>query len=1025
MRVRNRLMRTFSRTAVSVGLYLMYALWPGQASAMTPASYSITNLAVYESSTTTLSDGTAICTGLDLTAGSVNCGSDILAGGTYQFQVTVTNSGDTNGSPNNFDFLSAVGAADVVGGLTASSVSCGCGTNTDWTDSVASADLNCDAGTTCSVASGGGTAVFWYIVTLAGDAGSGSSTYFISDGSVTDSSGTVNFTVVTPDSDGELTSAAGVTEPIAISSIADTSGERVAVFDFTLTDGGTVDGLAMNVSEIVLNTSGTGTFSDITWQLNGSDASFVTGTVAAGTITFSGLSISIADGASETYTVYAYFSTSPASTEDDTFILSVDGDTDLTLSGGTTMGSTSAVTNGSGSTMDVAHTELSFTTEPPSTATTNTDFTGSVIVGGTDVNGNIDEDFSEDITIAAVLDSDKSPGNGTLSSTDSGGLTKSTTSGAATWTDLRYTTGEVINIQAESDTTYTVGVNSSAVTVSAPPLIVLEQSKSNTHTYLSPATSISATLNSTATSGNLLVTAIATDKDAGTYTVPAGFTMIQTYSGLSVSGALAYKVSDGSETAVSWSYTNSEESSVWIGEYSGTDATPLDVSTEADSNNVDTTSQSTGTTGSTAQDEELAVAILAIDSAQNATGRSWSNSFSEVEYVGSNSTAGLSVATKYLTATGTQTSTMSWDTVDQAYAAIATFLASSTRNLRIFSAANQSFTVGDSATAISMITVWEATTQGITAADDIRIQIPSSFNMTWDTSDTTATLGGTASGKVSTTVTYEDSGKTLVLNVTSDFASEDDLTVEGLSFASFSATSAADNLELVTGGSGTGVDATDSKTITIVNPSVSFQDGVLPDASYSGTRDTYINGSSTGTNYGTSTGLNIDGDAPETSLLFKWDLSAVPSGATITGVDILVTSSNDTSADYEIYECTRDWVETQATWNIYSTGNNWQTAGAQGANDRGSTVLGTFEINLNSPGSEFTFSLNADGVQLVQDWVDGVKNNYGIIIQDYAEADGGDVYSREDGTAARRPKLRVSYTPAEGRTRRTMTVIVF
>ncbi|MHC4500020.1 MAG: LamG-like jellyroll fold domain-containing protein, partial [Planctomycetota bacterium] len=85
-------------------------------------------------------------------------------------------------------------------------------------------------------------------------------------------------TILDVDNDGDLTSAAGVVEPVAISSIADTVGERVAVFDFTISDGGTSDALALGVSQIELNTSGTGTFTDLTWQLNGPDASYVTGT---------------------------------------------------------------------------------------------------------------------------------------------------------------------------------------------------------------------------------------------------------------------------------------------------------------------------------------------------------------------------------------------------------------------------------------------------------------------------------------------------------------------------------------------------------------------------------------------------------------------------------------------------------------------------------------------------------------------------------------------------------------------------
>ncbi|CAB1057424.1 Beta-galactosidase (EC [Olavius sp. associated proteobacterium Delta 1] len=269
------------------------------------------------------------------------------------------------------------------------------------------------------------------------------------------------------DSDGDLTASGTITEPIAISSIADTPGERVAVFDFSISDGGTADGLSLDVSQIVLNTSGTGTFSDITWQLNGPDASYVTGTVAAGTITFSSLSISVADGASETYTVYAYFSTSPTSTDGQTFILSVDGDTDLTVSG-TQMGTTSAVTNGTGSTMAVVHSQLVFSTQPPSSACVDTDFSGTIAVSATDVNNNVDQDFNENITISAVITVSHAAASGTLTSTDSGGTTKSPTNGTATWTDTKYDYEETIDIKAVSATTYTTGIYSTAVDFSCP-----------------------------------------------------------------------------------------------------------------------------------------------------------------------------------------------------------------------------------------------------------------------------------------------------------------------------------------------------------------------------------------------------------------------------------------------------------------------------------------------------------------------------------------------------------------------------
>src|SRR5438876_920971 len=151
--------------------------------------------------------------------------------------------------------------------------------------------------------------------------------------------------------------------------------------------------------------------------------------------------------------------------------------------------------------------------------------------------------------------------------------------------------------------------------------------------------------------------------------------------------------------------------------------------------------------------------------------------------------------------------------------------ASDSRSIQIVaptmaSAVNQSFTVGQPPTATAAITVTDAATPTVTAAGDLRIRIPATFNMTWNTALTTATLTGTGASKVAPTVSYEDGGKTLVLNVTTDFAANDQLVVSGLQYVSFTAPSAADNLELVVSGSGGGAATatTDSRTIQVVLP---------------------------------------------------------------------------------------------------------------------------------------------------------------------------------------------------------------
>lgn len=83
--------------------------------------------------------------------------------------------------------------------------------------------------------------------------------------------------------------------------------------------------------------------------------------------------------------------------------------------------------------------------------------------------------------------------------------------------------------------------------------------------------------------------------------------------------------------------------------------------------------------------------------------------------------------------------------------------------------------------AITTLTVTDFSTAEITSANDIRIRIPAGVQATWDTSDLTATLGGTASAKASGTVSYPDS-KTLLIDVTTNFANSDTLTIAGLSY---------------------------------------------------------------------------------------------------------------------------------------------------------------------------------------------------------------------------------------------------
>jgi hypothetical protein len=106
----------------------------------------------------------------------------------------------------------------------------------------------------------------------------------------------------------------------------------------------------------------------------------------------------------------------------------------------------------------------------------------------------------------------------------------------------------------------------------------------------------------------------------------------------------------------------------------------------------------------------------------------------------------------------------------------------------------------------------------ITAADDIRIKIPDDFNMLWANAHTEAVIDLSSAGAVSTTVSFANGDKTLVLNVTSDLTGGDVLTVSGLYFTALTAPSEADYLEMELGNDGVS-DYPDFRTIRILTTS--------------------------------------------------------------------------------------------------------------------------------------------------------------------------------------------------------------
>jgi hypothetical protein len=180
--------------------------------------------------------------------------------------------------------------------------------------------------------------------------------------------------------------------------------------------------------------------------------------------------------------------------------------------------------------------------------------------------------------------------------------------------------------------------------------------------------------------------------------------------------------------------------------------------------------------------------------------------------------------------------------------------------------------------------------------------------------------------------------------------------------------------------------------------------------------DTYISDVNPTTNYGTAAvlyvgELNVGANILRT--LIKFDLSSIPSGALINSATLSFYTTgdySDTDRTWAARRLKRDWVEAQATWNIYSTGNDWSTAGATHTDDSDLTNMGEATVANNLVnGSEIQFALTASEVQKM---IDGTYANYGWLIK-IKGAELNDSYelgSSGNGTSGLRPKLVIEYS---------------
>jgi len=195
------------------------------------------------------------------------------------------------------------------------------------------------------------------------------------------------------------------------------------------------------------------------------------------------------------------------------------------------------------------------------------------------------------------------------------------------------------------------------------------------------------------------------------------------------------------------------------------------------------------------------------------------------------------------------------------------------------------------------------------------------------------------------------------------------------------------------------------------------------DQEFVSSADTYMSGYNTTNNYGMQTYMRVTlGTSQQRGSLIRWDLSTLPTTAVISNPRLQLNVSTAGSATFNLYNLRRAWVEGTgtgsatgdgATFNSYdgNTSNTWGTPGAANTtSDRYETNLwGAGSSSFSSQGIK-TIALNSDGLAVVQGWVDGSVDNYGLTIQNYTTGSTDVQFSTKDNaTEANRPRLVLDY----------------
>lgn len=201
---------------------------------------------------------------------------------------------------------------------------------------------------------------------------------------------------------------------------------------------------------------------------------------------------------------------------------------------------------------------------------------------------------------------------------------------------------------------------------------------------------------------------------------------------------------------------------------------------------------------------------------------------------------------------------------------------------------------------------------------------------------------------------------------------------------------------------------------------------------HSGILDSYINNNAATTNYGTGSTLEVVNDgfsyANQKRAQLRIPLRSVLNGATISAVRLKLYRVDGGGSGWtvDVHELLRDWVEAEVTYNNYSTGNAWATAGGTGTGDIAASAAASVVID---GGSGAYIEWSGSGlVSLLQAKATANASYVDLFVKCQSPTSGPSfyaVFTSSEGTDGQRPILEIDYTPGGDTTAPNITGPVY